>query len=77
MLWQASVGENWELFSFTGGSVVENLPAKAGYCKFDSWVDTIIWRRQRQPTQVFLPGKLHEQRSLVGYSSCQIESDMT
>ena len=35
MLWQASVGENWELFSFTGGSVVENLPAKAGYCGFD------------------------------------------
>ena len=26
------------------------------------------WRRQWQPTPVFLPGEAHEQRSLVGYS---------
>ena len=26
------------------------------------------WRRKRQPTPVFLPGKFHGQRSLVGYS---------
>ena len=26
------------------------------------------WRRAWQPTPVFLPGKSHEQRSLVGYS---------
>ena len=26
------------------------------------------WRRKWQPTAVFLPGKSHEQRSLVGYS---------
>ena len=26
-------------------------------------------RRKWQPTPAFLPGKLHEQRSLVGYSS--------
>ena len=26
------------------------------------------WRRKRQPTPVFLPGKSHEERSLVGYS---------
>ena len=36
------------------------------------------WRRKWQPTPVFLPGKSHEQRSLVGYSpwSCK-EADMT
>ena len=26
------------------------------------------WRRKRQPTPVFLPGKSHGQRCLVGYS---------
>ena len=28
----------------------------------------ILWRRKWQPTSVFLPGKFHEERSLVGYS---------
>ena len=28
----------------------------------------IIWRRKCQPTPIFLPGKFHGQRSLVGYS---------
>ena len=27
----------------------------------------IYWRRKWQPTPVFLPGKSHDQRSLVGY----------
>ena len=36
------------------------------------------WRRKWQPTPVFLPGKSHEQRSLVGYSPWgHKESDMT
>ena len=35
---------------------------------FDPWVGRIPWRRAWQPTPVFLPGKLHEQRSLLGYS---------
>ena len=37
-----------------------------------------IWRRKWQPTTVFLPGKSHGQRSLVGYSpwGCK-ELDMT
>ena len=36
------------------------------------------WRRKWQPTSVFLPGKSHGWRSLVGYSprGCK-ESDMT
>ena len=29
---------------------------------------SIIQRRKRQPTSVFLPGKSHGQRSLAGYS---------
>ena len=35
---------------------------------FDSWVWKIPWRREWQPTTVFLPGESHEQRSMVGYS---------
>ena len=28
----------------------------------------ILWRREWQPTPIFLPGESHEQRSLVGYN---------
>ena len=35
---------------------------------FNLWVRKIPWRRKWQPTPVFLPGKSHGQRSLVGYS---------
>ena len=40
------------------------------YCRghrFDPWVGKIPWRREWQPTPVFLPGEFHGQRSLVGY----------
>ena len=44
---------------------------------FDPWVRKIPWRRQWQPTPVFLPGKSHRQRSLEGYSPWgHKESDM-
>ena len=35
---------------------------------FNPWVRKIPWRRAEQPTPVFLPGKSHGQRSLMGYS---------
>ena len=36
---------------------------------FNLWLGTIPWRRKRQiSTLIFLPGKSHGQRSLVGYS---------
>ena len=44
---------------------------------FDPWVRKIPWRRKWQPTPVFLPGKSHGQRGLVGYSAWGgEESDM-
>ena len=45
---------------------------------FNPWVRKIPWRKEWQPTPVFLPGKFHGQRSLVGYSTggCKA-SDMT
>ena len=44
----------------------------------DSGVGKIPWRKNWQPTPVFLPGEFHGQRSLAGYSpSGGKESDMT
>ena len=50
-----------------GGSVAKNPPISIGD-GFDSWVTKIHRRMKWQPTPVFLPGKFHGQRSLVGYS---------
>ena len=36
--------------------------------EFDPWVRKIPWSRKWQPMSVFLPGKYHGQRSLVGCS---------
>ena len=45
---------------------------------FDPWVGKIPWRRQGQPTPVFLPGESHGWRSLVGCSPWgHKESDTT
>ena len=43
--------------------------------RFDPWVRKIPWRRKWQPTPVFLPGKSHGQRSLVGYSTWGLKHD--
>ena len=65
---------------FCDGSVVMNPPANAGDSgdvSLTSWIGKTFWRRKWQPTPVFLPGKSHGQRSLVGYSPWGLkESDM-
>ena len=35
---------------------------------FDPWVGKTPWKREWQPTPVFLPGESYGQRSLAGYS---------
>ena len=58
--------------------MVKNPPAKQ-----ETWVQTLVGkiprRRRCQPTPVFLPGKSHGQRNLVGYRSrkynCTSHSD--
>ena len=46
--------------------------------QFDSWIRKSQWRRDRLPTPVFLPGKSHGRRSLVGCSPWgREESDTT
>ena len=54
--------------------MVKNLPAMQS----DPWVRKIPWKREWQPTPVFLPGKVCGQRSLTGYSPWgHEESDTT
>ena len=57
--------------------MVKNLLA-CGRPGFDPWIGKIPWRKEWQPTPVFLPVKPHGQTSLVGYSPWgHKESDMT
>ena len=45
--------------------MVKNLLAMH---EFNPCVRKIPWRREWQPTPVFLPGEFHEKRSLAGYT---------
>ena len=68
--------ENSQSITF---SEVKNLPVMQGQrrCIFDPWVWKMPWRRKWQPTPIFLPGKFHGQKSLVGYIHGVTELDMT
>ena len=46
---------------------VKNLPAM-WVTRVDPWAGKISWRREGQPTPVFLPVEFHGEKSLVGYS---------
>ena len=50
-----------------GGSAVEKCLAVQETWVYP-WVRKIPWRRKWQPIPVFLPGKSHGERGLVGYS---------
>ena len=52
---------------FPGGSVVKNLPAKQEI-QFWHLSQEDTPEKEMAPTPIFLPGKFHEQRRLVGYS---------
>ena len=54
-------------YSHTAGSAVKTPPADAGDLGLISRVVKIPWTRKWQPAPVFMPGKSHGQRSLVGY----------
>ena len=59
--------------------MVKDPPVNAGDIRdvFDTQVRKIPWRREWQPTPLFLPIKSHGQRSLVSYSpQGHKESDM-
>ena len=58
-------------------------PLQSGIClqwgrpRFNLWSRKIPWRREWQPTAVFLPGESHGQRSLPGNPWDHKASDMT
>ena len=52
---------------FPGGSVVKT-GCQSSRRQYSPTVRKILWRRKRQPTPEFLPGKSRGQRSLAGYS---------
>ena len=57
--------------------MVKSLPTMQ-----ENWVRSLVgkipWRRKWLPTQVFLPGEFHGQRSLAGFSPWgHIELDTT
>ena len=66
-----------EDLGFTGSETVKNPPViRNTWIRFLGREDP--WRRGWQPTPVFLPGKSHGQRRLVGYSPWDCKgSDMT
>ena len=51
---------------FPHGSVSKESACNGGDLAL-TWVGNIPWRRKWQPTPVFVPGKSHGLRSLVGY----------
>ena len=55
-------GGKWYLsiyLGIPGGSAVKKKKFLwCRWCGFDPWVGKIPWRRKRQPTPVFLPGKI-------------------
>ena len=58
--------------------LVKNPPASRRPWVFDPWVRKMPWRSEWQRTPVFLSGKFHGLRSLVGYSPWgRKESDMS
>ena len=55
------------LRGFPGGSDVEESACNAGDLGSIPGLGRFLWRREWQPTPVFLPGEFHGQRSLAGY----------
>ena len=81
--WELLPKGMWDLWGVLGSSGVSGKEPtcqcrRHKRCGFDPWVGKIRWRRKWQPTPVFLPGKFHGQRKLVGYNPWgHKESDMT
>ena len=56
------------LGDFPGGSVVKNLPANTEDMSLTPGWGRPPWRGKWQSAPIFLPGKSHGQKGLVGYS---------
>ena len=52
---------------FSEGSDCKESACQCRRPRFDPWVEKVPWRREWQPSTVFLPGEFHGQRNLVSY----------
>ena len=50
-----------------GSNSKESVCLQSRRPRFDPWVGKIPWRKEWQPTPVFLPREFHGQKSLAGY----------
>ena len=60
----------WTKAGMSPASLVAQMVKNLLQCRrlgFDPWVGKIPWRRNQQPTPVFLPAEFHGLRSQVGY----------
>ena len=44
---------------------------------FNPWLGKITWSREWQPTLVFLPGKIHGQKSLAVHGAAKSQSELS
>ena len=66
------------LDDFSHGSDGKEICLQCGRPGFNPWIGKLPWRKEWQPTPIFLPGEFHGQRTLAGYSPrCCKELDMT
>ena len=75
-----TIGAVYYILGFPGDSVVKESTCQCRRCKRQvyPWIRNIPWRRKWSPTPVFLPGKSHGHRCLVGYSPWVVKkADMT
>ena len=64
LVWQLLIS----FMGFPGGSDGKDSACSVGDQSSSPGLEKISWMRKWQPFSVFLPGKSHGQRSLVGYS---------
>ena len=62
--WGLKESDTTEHLSFPTWCSGKESACQCKRCKFNPWVGKIPWRREWQPTPVFLPGESHGQRSL-------------
>ena len=63
-LWMTKYSFLWIHMGFPGGSDGKESHLQCRRPRFNPWVSKIPWRREWQPTPVFLPRESHGQRSI-------------
>ena len=76
--WDSHIHTVMYKMDFPDGSDGKRIHMQCRRPGFHPWVGKILWRREWQPTPVFLFEEFQGQKSLEGYSPCgRKESDTT